>query len=121
MKNKRSLECSSFAGEEDANADAEGGKNNLRVIDTPGHECFWFYFLAVSVGMLVLILILLPLHLIEEVVDIDVVIPFIMASMKNELVLLVPLFFDEFVGLYYFVVALFVVGVVGLAIGMIFF
>ena len=93
----------------------------MRVIDAPRHKGFWFYFLAVSVGVLVLVFILLPLHLIEEVVDIDVVIPFIMTSMKDELILLVPLFFDEFVGLDYFVVALFMVGVVGLAIGMIFF
>ena len=65
--------------------------------------------------------ILLPLHLIEKVVDIDVVVFFIMTSMKDELILLVPLFFDEFICLYYFMIALFMVGVVGLTIGMVFF
>ena len=68
-----------------------------------------------------MVFILLPLHLIEEVVDIDVVVFFIMTSMKDELILLIPLLFDEFIGLYYFVIALFMVGVVGLTIRMVFF
>ena len=65
--------------------------------------------------------ILLPLHLIEEVIDIDIVFPFIMTPMEDELVLLIPLFFDEFIGLYYFMIALFMVGIVGLSIGVVFF
>ena len=93
----------------------------MGVIDAPGHKGFRFCFLGVSVGVLVLVFILLPLHLIEEVVDIDVVVLFIMTSMKDELILLIPLLFDEFIGLYYFVIALFMVGVVGLTIGMVFF
>ena len=68
-----------------------------------------------------MVFILLPLHLIEKVVDIDVVVFFIMTSMKDELILLIPLLFDEFIGLYYFVIALFMVGVVGLTIRMVFF
>ena len=114
-------EGNSFAGEEDANTDTEGGKYNLRVIDAPRHKGFRFCFLGVGVGVLVLVFILLPLHLIEEVINIDIVFPFIMTPMKDELILLIPLFFDEFIGLYYFMIALFMVGIVGLTIGVIFF
>lgn len=77
----------------------------MGIVNAPLDESFGLRFVVFR------IFVHFPLHLIQDVINIDVIV-FIRLGIRRMLFLLGPFFLDELIGLYYVVVALLVIGVV---------